>query len=62
MSKEQWLAAHEELVTEYLDKHPSATWQEAYDRTANGAWSRSRETYAAMVDHLRTISKERNHG
>jgi hypothetical protein len=37
MSKELFMAAHEQLIDEYLDEHPDADWGEAYERTADRA-------------------------
>jgi hypothetical protein len=57
MSKDAFIAAHEALVDEYLESHPSATWQQAYDATADGAWNRMRDHYAGMADDLRERRK-----
>lgn len=43
--KELFIAAHEELIEEYLERHPHATEAEAYDATADAAYDR-------MVDHM----------
>ena len=62
MSKELFIAAHEDLVTEYLEKHPNATWDEAYDRTADHALASSdhmRERLFGRADHLRKSKRER---
>ena len=59
MSKELYIAAHEELVEEYLDQHPDATDDEAYERTAYGAWDRMTDRLAAAADHYRDMMKER---
>jgi hypothetical protein len=59
MSKEAYMAAHEQLVEEYLEAHPNATWQQAYDRTADGAWDRSRDNLADAADHYRDMMKDR---
>ena len=58
MSKEAWLAAHEALVEEYLDAHPNATWDQAYSRSADGAWDRSRDMMAERIDAARDRLKE----
>jgi hypothetical protein len=57
MSKEQYIAAHEELIAEYLDKHPHATEAEAYDKTADMAYGLMRDKLADMADHLRDKAK-----
>ena len=46
MSNELFMAAHEDLIEEYMAKHPDADWNEAYEATADGA-------YGLMVDRLR---------
>lgn len=58
MSKEAWLSAHEALVDEYLDAHPNATWDQAYNRTADGAWDRSRDMMADRIDAARDRMKD----
>ncbi len=59
MSKDAFIEAHEALVGEYLDAHPNATWEQAYDRTADGAWDRSRDLMADRIDAARDAWKER---
>ena len=58
MSKELFIAAHEELIEEYLERHPTATEAQAYDATADGAWDRSRDKMADMIDRARQRSKD----
>jgi hypothetical protein len=58
MSKELWIAAHEELIDEYLEAHPSADWTEACEKTADKADERARDKYADMVDAARQRAKE----
>jgi len=58
MSKEQWMIAHEQLVEEYLDRHPNADWNEAYEATADGAQDRCADNMADMADRARMIEKE----
>jgi hypothetical protein len=50
MSKDLYVRAHEKLVEEYLEAHPEADWTEAYERTADAAYQRMRDDFAAMVD------------
>jgi len=33
----QYISAHEELIEEYLKDHPEATWEAAYEITADAA-------------------------
>lgn len=58
MSKELFMAAHEQLIEEYLEAHPDATEDEAYEATADGAWDRMRDNIADQIDYLRMKRKE----
>ena len=44
------MAAHEALIEEYLDEHPEATDDEAYDKTADKAYDRMRDMMQAAAD------------
>lgn len=59
MSKEHFIAAHEELIEKYLEAHPEATEAEAYDKTADGAYDRMTDNLADMADRLRQRAKDR---
>ena len=61
MSKELYIAAHEELIEEYMNDHPNADWSEAYEKTADGANDRSRDKFADMVDAARDRAKYERH-
>lgn len=52
MSKEMYIDAHEQLIEEWLEEHPGATWSQAYEATADGAWDRARDKLADMADAL----------
>lgn len=58
MSKELFIEAHEELIEEYLLKNPDADSAEAYDKTADAAWERSRDKFADMVDAAKQRAKD----
>jgi len=58
MSKELYIAAHEELIEEYMEEHPSATWSQAYEATADGAWQKAVSKLADAIDHRRMRLKE----
>lgn len=58
MSKEMFMDAHEQLIEEYLERHPDADWNEAYERTADLAHGRMRENLADRADHYRLLKKE----
>ena len=56
--KELFIAAHEELVEEYLLDHPTATWEQAYDLTADAAYGRYTDKFADMVDNAKQRAKD----
>ena len=56
--KELYIAAHEEVIAEYLEANPGATEGEAYDRTADEAYLRMQDKYADMIDAARDRMKE----
>jgi hypothetical protein len=58
MSKELYIAAHEELIEEYLEHHPECSEQQAYDDTADAAYDRMRENMADMIDRVRLARKD----
>lgn len=58
MSKEHFIAAHEQLIEAYLERHPDATDAEAYDKTADRAYDRMVDNLADMADHLKDRAKE----
>ena len=57
--KELYIAAHEELIAQYLDDHPEATDAEAYEATADGAYDRYRDKLADLADAARDRAKYR---
>ena len=57
MSKELWLAAHEALVEEEMDR-TGCDWTTAYERTADKAWDRARDDMADRADHYRQLRKD----
>lgn len=57
MSKELFIAAHEELIGEYLDQHPEATEGEAYARTSWQVHDRMTDRLADMADAARDARK-----
>ena len=50
MSKEMYMAAHEELVEEYLERNPDADESKACDVTAGAAWDRMTDKMADAAD------------
>jgi hypothetical protein len=55
--KELYIAAHEELIEQYMNDHPGVDWSEAYEKTADGAYDRYRDKFADMVDATRMRAK-----
>lgn len=58
MSKELFMAAHEQMIEEYLERHPNATEAEAYEKTADGAYDRYTDNFADMIDQARRRAKD----
>ena len=40
MTKDFYIAAHDELIEKYLEANPGATEEEACEKTADAAWDR----------------------
>lgn len=49
-NKEIFILAHEELILEYLRKHPQASWITAYSETAINADIRMKQILELMLD------------
>ena len=58
MSKDWFIEAHEREVAQYMDRHPNASWSDAYDRTADSAYDRMRDEMADAADMIRMRAKE----
>ena len=58
MSKELFIAAHEELIERYLERHPNATEAQAYDATADHAYDHMVDRLADQADRLRKQARE----
>ena len=59
MSKDAWIREHERATAEYLDRHPRATWERAYERTAGSVDQRLADRLAARADDARDREKYR---
>lgn len=57
MTKEAFMAAHEALVEEEMDR-TGCDWTTAYERTADSAWDRMRDDYADRADYYRQLTKD----
>jgi hypothetical protein len=58
MSKDWFIEAHEREVADYMDRHPNASWGQAYDRTADRAYDRMVDEMADAADALRQRRKD----
>jgi len=56
--KDWYIAAHEELITEYRDKHPDADEAKVYEATAGAAYGRMSQRYAEYLDAWLDRAKE----
>lgn len=58
--KEMFMAAHEELIEQYMLDHPDADWDEAYEATAEGdkLYNRYVDKCADMVDAAKQRAKD----
>lgn len=59
MSKELFIAAHEAEIEDYLEAHPEASGEEAYDVTVDSAYLRMQDMLADQIDRARDTMKER---
>ena len=59
--KELYMAMQEEMIEEYLNDHPHADWNEAYEATADGAYDRVIDKMADMADAARDRAKYAGH-
>lgn len=57
-TKEMFMAAHEELIERYLEKHPNATEAQAYEATADAAYGHMTDKLADRADRVRKAMKE----
>ena len=53
------MEAHEELIEEYLESHPGATEEEAYDATADLAYDRACDKIADAADYYHDMAMDR---
>ena len=56
--KELFIAAHEELVERYLERHPDATEAQAYEATADRAHGHMTDRLADRADILRKTNRQ----
>jgi len=58
MSKALYMQVHDDLMAEYLGRHPNASESEAYEKTADLAYDRMVDRIADMADDLKTRRRE----
>lgn len=58
IGKDAFIAAHEELIEEYLDENPNASWNEAYNATEDDIYERYQDNIAGMIDDARDRRKD----
>ncbi len=56
--KDMFMDAHEQLIEEYLERHPHASEAEAYKATANRAYNRMTDNLADRADYYRQKAKD----
>lgn len=56
--REDFENIHETLIEKYLEHHPTLTYEEARDATAEAAYSAYIDFYAARVDALTDAAKD----
>ena len=56
--KEAWIDAHEQLIGEYMDRHPEADESKVYDAMAEFAGDRARDNLADLADVAKDRAKE----
>lgn len=58
MSEEWFMAAHEQLIEEYMEEHPEATDDEAYKATEDKAYDRMVDNMAGAGDAMHDRMKD----
>ena len=58
MDKEFFIQCHEELVDEYMENNPDASWEEAYDDMSELAYHYAVDKMADMADFYHDASKD----
>ena len=57
MSKDAFIAAHEELTDQMMEA-TGCTWEEAYEATGDAAYDHMRDRLADLADMARNRAKE----
>ncbi len=56
--KEDFGEIHETFIDKYMEQHPTSTYQEASDATAEAAYSTYIDAYAARIDAVSDAAKD----
>ncbi len=56
--KDAFIAAHESLIEEMLERNPHLTWDQAYDLCGDAAYGRMQDRLADIADNLRQRAKD----
>ena len=57
-SKSLYMAAHEAAVEQYMEEHPDADWQDAYEATSDQAFHDMGDRLADQIDQARQQAKD----
>ena len=58
MDEEFFIKCHEELVDEYMENNPNASWEEAYDTTTELVYGYAVDKMADMIDFYHDREKD----
>jgi len=58
MEKDFYIETLENMINDYLDATPNATWDEAYSLLSNKAYDATLDRYAEMIDYYKAIQGE----
>ena len=56
--KDLYMEEHERLIEEYMETHPGATWDEAYDRCGDDAYLAMQDRCADRANNARQRQKD----
>ena len=56
--KDLFMDAHEAAVEQYLEEHPEADWQDAYEATCDQAYHDMGDMMAGLADQQRQQMKD----
>ena len=59
MDRDSFIAVHDQLIAEFLEKHPEVSEEQAYELTASKVEEILVDQYSDMIDRLYDQHKER---